>query len=171
MRGDNMRFFPEIVILSGEGTIGQFEEYVGKDKDIERYLSKESCGGDRWARAYRLKFIEGSWDSAIYDLYNSDGIEDMRTIDFDQINFKSVKVWFEVSTSKSEQKSKFFVFRNSNGSVDSKEFNRKLKGALKRIYSWIEDIRPNIDGNSGYCGRYINDCLSVYGSYIVKKIK
>lgn len=43
----------EIQILSGEGDYGNFELYTGKRtvRAIKLRLTKERCGGDRWARA------------------------------------------------------------------------------------------------------------------------
>ena len=49
LEGDN-----RILILSGEGENGTFEEYNGKRTmlAIKSRLRKERCNGDRWARAY-----------------------------------------------------------------------------------------------------------------------
>lgn len=43
----------DIKILSGEGDYGNFELYTGKrtPRAIKMRLTKERCGGDRWARA------------------------------------------------------------------------------------------------------------------------
>jgi hypothetical protein len=53
----------EIVILSGEGTGGGFAEvYKGKrtSRAIKLRLTKERCGGDRWAKAIAYSHrIEG----------------------------------------------------------------------------------------------------------------
>ncbi len=43
----------DIKILSGEGDYGNFEVYTGKRRPraIKMRLTRERCGGDRWARA------------------------------------------------------------------------------------------------------------------------
>lgn len=43
----------EIRIVSGEGQVGTSETYNGKRtlRAIKMRLTKERCGGDRWARA------------------------------------------------------------------------------------------------------------------------
>lgn len=43
----------EIRIVSGEGEVGTSETYNGKRtlRAIKMRLTKERCGGDRWARA------------------------------------------------------------------------------------------------------------------------
>lgn len=43
----------EIRIVSGEGEIGTIESYNGKRtlRAIKMRLTKERCGGDRWAKA------------------------------------------------------------------------------------------------------------------------
>jgi len=45
-----------ILILSGEGTNGIFEEYTGSgtDRAIKSRLTKERQNGDRWAKAFIL---------------------------------------------------------------------------------------------------------------------
>ena len=45
---------PKILILSGEGLIGHFEVYKGKNtpRAIKMRLKKEACNGDRWSKAY-----------------------------------------------------------------------------------------------------------------------
>lgn len=42
-----------IRIVSGEGENGTIEQYEGKrtERAIKMRLTKERCGGDRWARA------------------------------------------------------------------------------------------------------------------------
>ncbi len=42
-----------IQIISGEGEIGGIEPYTGKRslRAIRQRLTKERCGGDRWAKA------------------------------------------------------------------------------------------------------------------------
>lgn len=44
----------KILILSGEGTQGAFEEYQGTrtERALKSKLTKEKCNGDRWARAF-----------------------------------------------------------------------------------------------------------------------
>jgi hypothetical protein len=41
----------KIIIVSGEGTVGTPEIYTGKRtrRAMRARLTKESCGGDRWA--------------------------------------------------------------------------------------------------------------------------
>ncbi len=41
-----------IYISSGEGELGMYEEYTGKRtvRAIKARLTRERCGGDRWAR-------------------------------------------------------------------------------------------------------------------------
>ena len=41
-------------ILSGEGTEGTWRKVHATDIGIKRILTRERCGGDRWARAYTL---------------------------------------------------------------------------------------------------------------------
>ena len=43
----------EIRIVSGEGVLGASEPYTGKRtmRAIKMRLTRERCGGDRWARA------------------------------------------------------------------------------------------------------------------------
>ena len=38
-------------VLSGEGEIGSWEKKIATERCILRILSRERCGGDRWARA------------------------------------------------------------------------------------------------------------------------
>jgi hypothetical protein len=42
------------IILSGEGIRGVFQRHTGKPtlRAINRRLTKECCGGDRWAKAF-----------------------------------------------------------------------------------------------------------------------
>lgn len=43
----------EYVIFSGEGTgEGTRRVVVATDRGIKRILTRERCGGDRWAKAY-----------------------------------------------------------------------------------------------------------------------
>lgn len=39
-------------VISGEGTVGTWSRKVATESGIQRILSRERCGGDRWARAY-----------------------------------------------------------------------------------------------------------------------
>lgn len=39
-------------IISGEGTVGTWTRKIATESGIMRALSRERCGGDRWARAY-----------------------------------------------------------------------------------------------------------------------
>lgn len=41
------------LIKSGEGECGTLERKVATERGIFRILSRERCGGDRWAHAYR----------------------------------------------------------------------------------------------------------------------
>lgn len=56
----------DIKILSGEGDYGNFEIYTGKrtPRAIKMRLTKERCGGDRWARA-----LVYSHSLHCYDIY------------------------------------------------------------------------------------------------------
>ena len=40
------------LVLSGEGEIGSWEKKVATKRGILRILSRERCGGNRWARAF-----------------------------------------------------------------------------------------------------------------------
>ena len=40
-------------IISGEGERGTWERKIATERGILRILSRERCGGDRWAEAYR----------------------------------------------------------------------------------------------------------------------
>lgn len=70
----------EIVILSGEGENGTFERFTGKHtaRAIKSKLARESCGGDRWARAYM------QYDGDTY--LNMEDVSDMREIDEEDID-------------------------------------------------------------------------------------
>ena len=39
-------------IISGEGEIGKWERKFATERGILRILSRERCGGERWAHAY-----------------------------------------------------------------------------------------------------------------------
>ena len=39
-------------VISGEGEIGSWEKKVATKRGILRILSRDRCGGDRWARAF-----------------------------------------------------------------------------------------------------------------------
>ena len=43
----------EYYILSGEGSIGSWRAVRATATGIKRILTRERCGGARWARAYR----------------------------------------------------------------------------------------------------------------------
>jgi hypothetical protein len=69
----------KIQILSGEGDCGNFEIYTGKRtmRAIKMRLTKERCGGDRWARAmvfsHTVHDAYGFCDDIYYDLETGDG--------------------------------------------------------------------------------------------------
>lgn len=50
-----------IYIVSGEGSLGTKTKYTGKrtERALKMRLTKEQCGGDRWARA-EIHFANGS---------------------------------------------------------------------------------------------------------------
>lgn len=56
----------KIQIFSGEGDYGSFELFTGKRtmRAIKMRLTKERCGGDRWARA-----LVYSHSNDHYDIY------------------------------------------------------------------------------------------------------
>jgi hypothetical protein len=67
---DNLIETNEIVIVSGEGTgPGTVEKYEGKRtlRAIKTRLTKERCGGDRWARAIVYSH-ESDWGPAGVDI-------------------------------------------------------------------------------------------------------
>lgn len=39
-------------VLSGEGTTGNWRMVAATNRGIKRILTKERCGGDRWAKAF-----------------------------------------------------------------------------------------------------------------------
>ena len=39
-------------VLSGGGETGSWEKKIATERGILRILSRERCGGDRWARAF-----------------------------------------------------------------------------------------------------------------------
>ena len=39
-------------VFSGEGEIGSWEKKIATKRGILRILSRERCGGNRWARAF-----------------------------------------------------------------------------------------------------------------------
>ncbi len=41
-------------VHSGEGNEGTWRRVYATDRGIKRILTRERCGGDRWARAYTL---------------------------------------------------------------------------------------------------------------------
>ena len=67
-----------IIIISGEGDQGTIKSYDGKDspRAIRARLTRDRCGGDRWARAYRLDHVTSDYTGIYYEI---DG-EDMREI-------------------------------------------------------------------------------------------
>lgn len=78
----------DMVIFSGEGDIGTFERYYGARtaKAIRSKLSRERCGGDRWASAW----IETGSDDLGRTVYGKLGrdlaeIIDQRSIERDDI--------------------------------------------------------------------------------------
>ena len=68
----------KIQIWSGEGDCGDFEIYTGKRtmRAIKMRLTKERCGGDRWARAmvfsHTVQDAYGFRDDIYYDLETGD---------------------------------------------------------------------------------------------------
>jgi len=67
----------QILIHSGEGEVGTFEVYKGKDstKAIKTRLTKERNGGDRWADAW-----ESCRKNCKPDTYASISTGELRTI-------------------------------------------------------------------------------------------
>lgn len=39
-------------VISGEGEVGTWERHEATADGIRKILTRERCGGDRWARAY-----------------------------------------------------------------------------------------------------------------------
>lgn len=76
--------YPKIIIISGEGEVGTIEAYTGRDtpRAIRSRLTREQCGGDRWARAYRLDHVTDDYRGTYCEI---DG-DDMRHIDLIDIN-------------------------------------------------------------------------------------
>lgn len=68
----------QIVIFSGEGEVGTFVRYEGKKSvlAIKSRLTKERCGGDRWAKAFTFSHELQFGEMVFIDLENGD----MRTI-------------------------------------------------------------------------------------------
>ena len=62
-----------IHIVSGEGNCGTVEIYTGKrsDRAIKMRLTRERCGGDRWARA--MIYMHTSADGADVGMDCTDG--------------------------------------------------------------------------------------------------
>lgn len=60
----------EIRIVSGEGEVGTSETYNGKRtiRAIKMRLTKERCGGDRWAKALVFSHTNNIGD-ALDDVY------------------------------------------------------------------------------------------------------
>lgn len=72
-----------ILILSGEGYEGTYSEYTGKRtvRALKSRLTKERCGGDRWARAYISagpQYKDGTY-------YDAEG-DDIRTVDDSEVD-------------------------------------------------------------------------------------
>lgn len=44
-------------LLSGEGVNGSWERVVTTERGIKIRLTKERCGGDRWAIAYTAEYL------------------------------------------------------------------------------------------------------------------
>ena len=58
-------------ILSGEGSIGQWRAVRATDRGVKRILTRERCGGVRWARAYRPMQLSHGYechDDAVCDI-------------------------------------------------------------------------------------------------------
>ena len=55
-------------IVSGEGEVGNFERVVTTELGIKQRLTRERCGGDRWARAYGDVYIAADGTVAGYDV-------------------------------------------------------------------------------------------------------
>lgn len=49
------------VVLSGEGENGTFEHRLATDVGIKRILTRERCGGDRWASVYCYFYLGDSF--------------------------------------------------------------------------------------------------------------
>ena len=69
----------KILILSGSGINGTFEEFKGKrtERAIVARLKKEICHGDRWARAY-IYLHDNEFGDEVY--MNLENYNDFRTI-------------------------------------------------------------------------------------------
>lgn len=85
----NIENAKRVLIFSGEGENGTYEEYTGKRsaRAIKSALTRERCSGDRWASLW----ISGDDDYADdtyleVDETNMDLTGDMRTIDDDEID-------------------------------------------------------------------------------------
>ena len=63
----------KILILSGEGIQGTFEEYRGKrtERALGMKLKKDSCHGDRWAKAYIYLHNDENGDPVYMNLENT----------------------------------------------------------------------------------------------------
>lgn len=47
-------------LLSGEGNSGTWERVITTERGIKMRLTKERCGGDRWAEAYTAEGLNDS---------------------------------------------------------------------------------------------------------------
>lgn len=55
-------------VISGEGERGTWERVVTTARGIKLRLTRERCGGDRWARAYELPYVTIEGCIAGYDI-------------------------------------------------------------------------------------------------------
>lgn len=76
------------LILSGEGECGTWERHTGRPtlRAIRARLTRERCGGDRWASAW-LPAGDECEDDAYYEINEDTGAPtgDMRTVTDDDI--------------------------------------------------------------------------------------
>ena len=72
---------PRIAIQSGEGEIGAYELYTGRRtvRAIKARLTRERCGGDRWAYAW----VERADQPGIFDRLDNDRFIDTRALDLE----------------------------------------------------------------------------------------
>jgi hypothetical protein len=74
---------PRIAIQSGEGEIGAYELHTGRRtvRAIKARLTRERCGGDRWAHAWVERAAQpGVFDRADLD---NDRFTDTRALDLE----------------------------------------------------------------------------------------
>ena len=78
----------KIVILSGEGSVGTFEEFTGKRtaRSLKTKITKESCHGDRFVRVFAS--AGDKYEDNTFIELGSDDLQptgEMRTITTDDI--------------------------------------------------------------------------------------